>query len=251
MISKNQAKFVNSLKLKKIRLQEGLFIAEGTKVVSELIQSGLRVHQIFSSEGAILPESFPSTAIISEREMAQISSMTTPPGVLAVAALPDWYDHPAIAENLKNVNYILVLDGLRDPGNLGTVIRSAEWFGFDAIFVSGDTADSFNPKVIQASMGSIFRFPVYTLSNWSDLAAFQLPIIGLDMGGENLYTSDFGEGIYVLGNESHGLRPDARQVVSRYLTIPGCGTTDSLNAGVSASIVLSELYRRQLKDRIG
>jgi TrmH family RNA methyltransferase len=251
MISKNQAKFVKSLKLKKNRLQAGLFIAEGTKVVMELIQSGLKVHQIYATQGFELPDGFPQVVRIDAREMEQLSSLTTPPGILAVAAFPSWYNHPAIAENLKNAHYLLALDGLRDPGNLGTVIRSAEWFGFDALLVSDDTVDAFNPKVIQAAMGSVFRMPIYTLSNWADLADFQLPRIGLDMAGENLYTADFGPGIYILGNESLGLRPDVRHQVTRFLTIPGGECTESLNAGVSASIVLAELYRRKLKDRIG
>jgi TrmH family RNA methyltransferase len=251
MLSKNQAKFVKSLQLKKNRLQEGLFIAEGTKVVAELVQSGLKVSKIYTTAGFELPDGFPQTETIDARDMAQISLMTTPPGILAVAAFPHWHNHPAVAENLKNVKYILALDGVRDPGNLGTILRSAEWFGFDALFVSDDTVDPFNPKVIQAAMGSVFRMPVYTISKWTDLQEFNLPIIGLDMAGDNLYTSDFSEGIYILGNESLGLRPDARLVASRYLTIPGGTYTESLNAGVSASIVLAELYRRQLKDRIG
>lgn len=251
MLSKNQAKFVKSLQLKKNRLQEGLFIAEGTKVVAELIQSGLKVSQIYTTAGFELPDGFPPTETIDARDMAQISLMTTPPGILAVAAFPHWHNHPAVAENLKNAKYILALDGVRDPGNLGTILRSAEWFGFDALLVTDDTVDAFNPKVIQAAMGSVFRMPVYTITKWTDLHLFNLPIVGLDMAGDNLYTSDFGEGIYILGNESLGLRPDARLVASRYLTIPGGAHTESLNAGVSASIVLAELYRRQLKDRIG
>jgi TrmH family RNA methyltransferase len=251
MISKNQAKFVKSLKLKKNRLQEGLFIAEGTKVVAELIQSGLKVSQIYTTPRFELPEGFPKTETVDERDMEQMSSMSTPPGILAVAAFPHWYNHPAVAENLKNAKYILALDGVRDPGNLGTILRSAEWFGFDALLATEDTVDPYNPKVIQAAMGSVFRMPLYTIAKWADLELFNQPVIGLDMSGDNLYTSEFGAGIYVLGNESLGLRPDARQAVSRYLTIPGGERTESLNAGVSASIVLAELYRRRLKDRIG
>ncbi len=245
MLSKNQAKIVKSLGQKKFRLEHGLFTAEGDKVVHELIASAWPLRMLFTTrtDDAVR---YPLAQLITDREMAQISSMSTAPGLLAVAELPDWYIHP---ENHipKNAKWAIALDGIRDPGNLGTVLRTAAWFGVPALVASPDTADCFNPKVIQAAMGSIFRQPVV----YTDLTAFVaesgLPVYGLDLEGENLFTGQFQEGIFILGNESHGLRPEARALCQSYITIPGERGTESLNAAVSASVLMAELFRRQLK----
>ena len=245
MLSKNQAKIVKSLRQKKFRLEYGLFIAEGDKVVDELLTSNWPLKMLFTtrSEDALR---LPMAQLISERDMEQISSMSTAPGLLAVAELPQWYIHPE--KHLPTeAKWVIALDGIRDPGNLGTLLRTAAWFGVPAVVASPDTADCFNPKVIQAAMGSLFRLPVHYVELDVFARQSKLPVFGLDLAGDNLYNGSFGNGIYIVGNESHGLRQEARNLCQSYVNIPGERGAESLNAAVSASILMAELYRRQLK----
>lgn len=240
MLSKNQAKIVKSLRLKKQRLEQGLFVVEGSKIVAELLSSDYKVRELFvSGENFVLQ--FPEATQISAREMQQISNLATPPGVLAVVELPQWYIAPD--ENSIAGKRFIALDGLRDPGNLGTIMRSVAWFGFDGILASTDCVDCFNPKVLQASMGSFLHTPVYYGDLRTLFSALDLPVYGLDLSGESLFSSDLDTGVFVVGSESHGLRPDVRQLITRYLLIDGAGGTESLNAAVSASIVMAEVWR--------
>lgn len=243
MLSKNQAKIVKSLRLKKFRLEYGLFIAEGDKVVDELLASKWPLKMLFTTRNDDAVR-HPLSQLITEREMEQISSMSNAPGLLAVAELPQWYIHPE--KHLpEEANWVIALDGIRDPGNLGTLLRTAAWFGVPAVVASLDTADCFNPKVIQSAMGTLFRLPVHYLDLEVFIRQTNLPVFGLDLEGENLYTGSFGNGIYIVGNESHGLRDEARRLCHSYVNIPGERGAESLNAAVSASILMAELYRRQ------
>ncbi len=243
MLSKNQAKIVKSLRQKKQRLEQGLFFVEGNKLVAELLQSSLEVTQVFSSaeDTTIVPE---MAIRISQNDMAQISALTTPPGLLAVARLPKWYGAQVNEKTFQEMKRILALDGLRDPGNLGTIIRTAAWFGFDAIVASSDTVDCFNPKVLQATMGGIFQIPIYYTELKQLTEGIHQPVFGLDLLGESVFSADVSHGVFMLGSESHGLRPDARQLCTDFITIPGSSRVESLNAAVSASIVMAEVYRR-------
>lgn len=242
MISKNQAKIVKSLGQKKFRLEHGVFVAEGDKVLAELHAANWKVKMLFTTRAEDLRR-YPSAQLISEREMAGISQLSTPPGILAVGELPEWYRNPTDHLPAKAM-CVIALDGIRDPGNLGTILRTAAWFGASAVVASPDSVDCFNPKVVQSSMGTIFRLPVLYVNLGDCFDRLGLPVYGLDLQGENLFTGGFGEGVYVVGSESHGLRKKARDLCSTFVTIPGEQGAESLNAAVSASIVLAELYRR-------
>jgi TrmH family RNA methyltransferase len=245
MLSKNHAKIVKSLRQKKNRLEHRLFLAEGEKVVSELLASEFMVKMLFTTDDNYAARHLESVRI-SPREMEQISTMTTPPGVLAVAGMPTWYAVEPLASLPEKTQYVLALDGINDPGNMGTLIRTALWFGFDMVLASPDCVDCFNPKVVQSSMGAVFKMPVYTIDFSAPPDCGALGTFGLDLNGENLFTASLGAGVYVLGSESHGLREHARSFCQRLVTIPGSGAAESLNAAVSASIVMAELMRRRL-----
>lgn len=240
MWSKNQAKIVKSLRLKKNRLEQGLFTVEGSKIVAELLISDYKLRQLLVSNTDLALQ-FPDATLISQKEMAHISNMNTPPGVMAVVELPNWYLSPETL-SVQGRRFI-ALDGLRDPGNLGTIMRSAAWFGFDAVLASEDCVDCFNPKVLQSSMGSFVHTPVYYGELKMLISSIELPVYGLDLEGESLFASEPDHGIFVVGSESHGLRPDVRTLISQTLHIEGARGTESLNAAVSASIVMAEVWR--------
>lgn len=240
MWSKNQAKIVKSLRLKKHRLEQGLFTVEGSKIVAELLSSAFKVRELFVSGDAFALQ-FPEATLISAKEMEQTSHMSTPPGVLAVVELPEWYTAPQ-AKVAVGKRFI-ALDGLRDPGNLGTVMRSAAWFGFDGVLASNDCVDCFNPKVVQASMGSFLRTPVYYGELDALVSSLDLPIYGLDLDGDSLFETPLLEGVFVVGSESHGLRPEVRPLITHFIHIEGAKGAESLNAAVSASILMAEVWR--------
>lgn len=244
MISKNQMRYVKSLRLQKHRLEHQQFIVEGVKSVHELSLSSFEINMILATEGHPAPQTTGQTFIISEREMKELSSLATAPGLLAVVDLPKWYLTPNFPNESDLQQGVLVLDGIRDPGNLGTLIRTAEWFGFKKMIASADTVDCFNPKCVQASMGSVFRIEVmyHELSTFNGHIA---PWYGLDLGGDSLYNLDSTFGYFAVGSESHGLRDDVRSRIESYLHIPGNGQAESLNAAMSGAILLSELYRKR------
>lgn len=245
MLSKNQAKIIKSLGARKDRLQNGLFVAEGEKTVRELLRSDFEVLHIYSTLTGWDAGAGIEPNVISPREMQTISQLSTPPGILAVARLPEWYlkASPPQSEAFKSVLY---LDGIRDPGNLGSIIRSAAWFGNCAVCASTDTVDCFNPKVVQASMGALFNLQVSYLPLEDVCANYPGEVQGLDLSGTSIYEAELGNGIVILGSESHGIRPGIREKCSTMITIPGGGGSESLNASVSAAIFFSELQRRGL-----
>ncbi len=239
MLSKNQIKFITNLKQKKFRLQHGLFVVEGVKTINELLQSDLELESLYATE------SFKVNAIdaevISESELNRISFLKTPNKALAIFKIP----------NSKPVDFnelIVALDDVRDPGNLGTIIRLCDWFGVKNLVCSKETVDCFNPKVIQATMGSITRVNITYLELTDFLKQVKLPIFGTFMNGTSVYSTDLeNKGILVLGNEANGISNEIESCITKKISIPRFGdlqTTESLNVATAAAIFLSEFKRR-------
>ena len=228
-----EIKAVKALSVKKFRDSEGLFAVEGEKMVSEALNSGFRIERIYRKEE------------IGEEQMSRISSLDSPSPVLAVIRKAD----PAPAEPGKGL--FLALDSVRDPGNLGTIMRIADWFGIDGIFASRDTVDQYNPKVVQASMGAIFRKTVTYCDLPAVCEAFRaasLPVYGTFLDGSDIYAADLApEGLIVMGSESFGIGPavaacvDARIKIPSYSKGPGA---ESLNVAVATAVTVAEFKRR-------
>ncbi len=250
MLSKNQIKFVNSLKQKKFREEHDLFIAEGTKIVKELLRSEIKIKQVYAT-----CDFFNKTKInnsiecveVKANEIERITALTTPTEVIAICEIPAYELN---TNDLKN-KLTLILDDIKDPGNLGTIIRIADWFGIFNIICSNETADVYNPKVVQATMGSISRIKVHYL----DLINFfekmptsncQLPVFGALLEGENIYTKKLPvEGFIVIGNESKGISDQLLPFITDKISIPSFSAkTESLNAAIATAIICSEFRRR-------
>ena len=238
MISKNQIKFVHQLETKKYRQREGLFVAEGPKVVGDLLNAGFIPSQIYSTE-KWQHIGFESN-IITEDELRKLSFLQHPQQVLAVFPIPHQHE-PGKATGLS-----LALDGVQDPGNLGTIIRVADWFGIDTIYCSPDTADAWNPKVVQATMGSIARVHLIYTDLEKLISSATLPVYATLLDGNNIYQQELSrEGIIVMGNEGNGISAPIRQLVSRKLLIPAHREgAESLNVAIATAIVCSEFKRR-------
>lgn len=236
MITKNRIKFIRSLHRKKERIQHRMFIVEGEKPVNELLLSGIPIDSIYFTENSHSKTTDFQGELVSSKEMSMISTLKTPPGILAVCAYIEW-DNPKFNEG----KYIL-LDRINDPGNLGTIVRIADWFGIDAIVCSIDSVDIYNPKAIQASMGSIFKIPVF----YFDLDKFltelgnEMVVIGADMVGAPLKDFSFPEnGFLLMGSESHGIDPKLDSVITHRVTIPKFGNAESLNVAVATGIIVN------------
>lgn len=236
MITKSQVKHIRSLDDKKYRKQHKQFIVEGEKMVMELIDSDFDVIQVFVQNGWPGTESLQRRSrlvqVVEDFEMKKISSMSSPSPVLGVVGIPDTND-------IVGKRFFL-LDQIRDPGNLGTIIRIADWFGLDGIICSPETVELYNPKVVQASMGSIFRVPVIytTLPDWIRTHA-DIPVYAASLQGKNLHESSHSihTGAILIGNESNGLTPELLSASTYQIRIPGGGAAESLNAAVAAGIL--------------
>jgi TrmH family RNA methyltransferase len=238
-LSINKIKWLRNLHSKKLRTLEGFFLVEGEKMIAELISNQADdIHCLVLTNKFIANikedhsiESF----LASEREFERISTLKTPQGILAVVK------QSAIKEKHFDLNKnILILDGIQDPGNLGTIIRSADWFGIDQIFCSSDTVEIYNPKVIQASMGSAFRVNVKYGSISEFIATTSLPVFGALLNGTSCYETTINTpGILIIGNEGKGISPNVAALISHPITIPKIGAAESLNAGVACGILLS------------
>lgn len=246
MLSKNRLKVIKSLRSKKGRTKHRRFIVEGVKPVDEVLSSPLKVETVLYSEG-LRPEKagYGDAFLTDNATLNELSQLSTPPGILAVVEFPDWYDH-VTPDVLLATPHLLYLDGIRDPGNLGTIIRTADWFGFKAIILSEDCVDPLNPKVVQAAMGSIFRLPCFTDTLSRIQAQAPKAVYGLDLSGESIYTAELNDGYFVIGSESHGIREETRVQMTSTLNIPGTGGAESLNAAVSAAVLMSEISRRKM-----
>lgn len=246
MISKNQIKFIRSLELKKNRKRESLFVAEGPKVIEELLKLKTP-HTIIATKEWIDNNPKISNVIeVSERELESASLLKTPQQVLALFAIETTEQDL----NIDNNKLYLALDGIQDPGNLGTIIRIADWFGIDTIYCSNETVDVYNPKVIQATMGSIARVKViYTdlynmISNLSD----EMPVYGTFLDGSDIYKKELTpNGIIVMGNEGKGITKELKSLITNKLLIPSFSigdTAESLNVAIATAITCSEFKRR-------
>ena len=238
MLSKNQIKLIRSLELKKNRKRENLFVAEGPKVVGDLLKAGFHPHSIFSTQ----PHDNAQT--VTEDELRRISFLQHPQEVLALFEIS-----PTSSLQLPPSSLSLALDGIQDPGNLGTIIRIADWFGISTIFCSQDTADCYNPKVVQATMGSIAHVNIVYGDLVKLLSETTLPVYGTLLDGENIYQQELTkEGIIVMGNEGNGISQEVRPLITHRLLIPNFSTqgetAESLNVAIATAITCSEFRRR-------
>ncbi|MBN1988336.1 MAG: RNA methyltransferase [Bacteroidales bacterium] len=250
MLSKNAIKRVGALRIKKHRKETNQFIAEGEKLVQDLAQSGVRVRTIYHTERWIPTNNFKGAEVelISDQEMKKISGLTTPTPVLAIADTPQRsYNETELTQSLS-----IALDDIQDPGNLGTIIRLTDWFGFDFLLCSKGTVDAFSPKVVQASMGSVARVKIIEVDLpqlVSDLAQKGVPIYGTFLNGTDIYKETLTQnGIVIMGNEGNGISREIEKLVNKKLYIPtfakGDLTSESLNVAMATAIICSEFRRR-------
>lgn len=254
MLGKNRIKQINALQIKKFRNETGLFVAEGSKVIYELLKSKIKIIELFAvpewieSHANILTGDFTITPVNAE-EIRKISAMSTACSVVALATIPQQQNNFVPRKD----ELFIALDAVRDPGNFGTILRTANWYGIKTLICSKDTVDLFNPKTVQASMGSAFRINVI----YTDLqpmlksaAASGIEVFGTFLNGENIYKADLpSSGIIVMGNEGHGIIPEIEVCITRRLSIP-CfeqpkSAPESLNVSSAASVILSEFLRRK------
>lgn len=243
MLTKSQQKLIQSLKLKKFRDREGLFVVEGIKPIREFLNSEMELHSLFA-----LDDYFKTQFIqIEEKQLAKISFLKTPQKALALFRIPDTVE--AIAEEL-----ILALDSVRDPGNLGTIIRMCHWFGVKNIICSEDTVDCYNPKVVQATMGSLARVNLHYLHLEDFLSQSNLPKFVTTLDGNSIYREQLPENaILVMGNEANGISNAILSLVDNRITIPrfqNNSKIESLNVATATSICLNEFRRNLLKGKV-
>lgn len=250
MVSKSQISFLKSLQQKKHRKEHGLFLVEGLKSVTDFLQSDYYTIEIIYHTPQSVSKMLKVSGNIKFQEVSQtdlekISSLNTPQEVIALVKIPEKADLQL--QQLAG-KFSLVLDGVQDPGNLGTIIRTADWFGISSIVCSEDTVDVYNPKVVQATMGSLSRINVHYTNLLLLLPQIKLPVFGAMLNGENIYQTDFGkEGLILLGNEGNGIRPEIQPFIGKNITIPQLGKAESLNVAIAAAIFCNEISRNRLK----
>ena len=240
MVSDKQIKIIKSLKLKKNRIKHNLFVAEGDKTILELITAGFNINSLYSINRQI--DGVKNSVIqLSKPELNKISNLSNPKNSLGVFEIP----------KPKKINYnklIIGLDNISDPGNLGTIIRLCDWFGLEDLICSFDTVDCYNPKVVQASMGSISRVNITYLDLQKTLENNSLKTYGTYMQGDSIFEIDeIKNGVILFGNEANGINPNLSKVIDKRLSIPRFGKlkkTESLNVANALSIVLSENSRK-------
>ncbi|MFI8378922.1 TrmH family RNA methyltransferase [Leeuwenhoekiella sp. NPDC079379] len=238
MVSKSQIKLITSLNQKKYRQQHGLFVVEGIKGVEEFLNSHFKLHSLFTMEGFFDEQE--NKEHVSENELKKISFLKTPQKALAI------FEIPKVSKTEKK-GLQLVVDDLRDPGNLGTLIRLCDWFNIENLVCSKQTVDCYNPKVIQATMGSITRVNVIYTDLYEYLKAEDLPVYGAFMNGVSVYDAVLPkEAILILGNEANGISSEIENAVTHKISIPqfGTSTTESLNVAIAGAILVSEFKRR-------
>ena len=236
-LTKAQISELRGLRLKKNREAAGLFVVEGSKVVTELLAAGQNFEHIYAAPETTVPAG-KSIETVTAIEMAKISHFPTPSPILAVGSI----SRDALRTDELGKGYTLALDGIQDPGNVGTLLRTADWFGFDRVLLSPTCADLFSQKVINASMGSFARVRVITTELAPVLGSARVPIWGCDLSGEPL--SSIGppaDAIVVIGSEGRGLTDEVAATLTHRVTIPKRGHAESLNAAVAAGIVCAHL----------
>ena len=243
MITKNTIKQIASLRQQKFRKELGLFVVEGRKMVEELLHSDFETLGLYATEAFLAEHSFTDAEVVSEMQMQQMSGLDTPPGILAVVRIPKQGDIKT------HSRFVLALDGIANPGNMGTLIRTAEWFGISDVVCSMDCVELWNPKTVQATMGSLFRVKVWK----TDLPAYLRhaqsegkAVYGALLEGEDLFQmKEKSDGVIVIGSESHGIRAEILPCITHPITIPRVGgsATESLNAAVAGGIIIAEMTK--------
>lgn len=240
MVSKNQIKLITSLQQKKYRKQHQLFFAEGKKVIQELLEANYELEALFSTDDIFSYVDKSKIHTITDAELKKISALTTPNNCLALFKIP-------LEKKNTLSGLIVALDDIRDPGNLGTIIRLCDWFGIETLICSDETVDVYNPKVVQASMGSISRVEVVYTDLESVLKTTKLPVFGTFMDGDVIYNEQLpNEGIVVMGNEANGISDSIEKLINKRISIPRFGKlkqTESLNVATATGIILSEFKR--------
>lgn len=240
MLSKSQIKLITGLQQKKYRKQHNLFFAEGIKTVGELLNSDLELHHLYTTENVFGQVDNSKITIITQAELEKISALSTPNTCLALFSIPK-------QKNIIGEGLIMALDEVRDPGNLGTIIRLCDWFGINQLVCSEASADIYNPKVVMATMGSLARVRVVYTHLGKFIEETGLPVYGTFMDGDNIYTQSLPEsGIIVMGNEANGISAEIEKLCTQRIAIPRFGTlqeTESLNVATASAIILSEFRR--------
>ena len=243
MLTKVQLSRLRALRDKKNREAEGLYVVENPKVVAELLAAGVRFTELYATAAWERPAGLTPTLVTAD-ELARMSHFPTPSAVFAVGRIV----REELPADALGHGLTLALDGIQDPGNVGTLLRIADWFAFDRVLLSPDCADLFSQKVINASMGSFARVKTYTVDLPAVLASDCVPVLGCDLGGDDVHALPaITHAVVVIGSEGRGLSPAVRETVTRFITIPKYGGAESLNAGVAAAIVCDNLRRAQAR----
>lgn len=244
-MTRSDIQLVRSLSDKRGRSEHGLFVAEGAKLIGELRRSNLRIRRIFATEGLF---EGPEVECVTEKEMERLSLLKTPSNSLAIVEIPRYrLDAAHVGQRLT-----LALDDVQNPGNLGTIIRLADWFGIRHVFCSIGTADAYNPKTVQATMGALARVRIH-YCDLKDLIGTlpDMPVYGTFLDGKNIYGQELTpHGLIVMGNEGKGISQEMEKLVNKRLLIPnypqGEETSESLNVATATAIVCAEFRRRML-----
>ncbi|MFI5157583.1 MAG: TrmH family RNA methyltransferase [Sphingobacteriales bacterium] len=249
MLSKSQISLLKSLQQKKFRIEHGMFLVEGHKSVTDFANSAYQIEAIYHTT-AIDPKLLNLSGKINFHEISlndleKISSLKSPQEIIALVKIPAW---PVLKATALKGKFAIALDGIQDPGNMGTIIRTADWFGIKHIICSDDTVDVYNPKVVQATMGSLSSVNIYYVDLFEFLPIIKLPLFAALLNGTNIYKTDFGtEGVIIMGNEGNGLRPEIIKLVQKAVTIPRVGNAESLNVAIATGIFCAEINRNSYK----
>ncbi len=241
-VSRKTASFIRSLQRKKYRRLEKCFVVEGAKSIRELLRSDFEVVMLLGTSGfldALEPSAPYEVVVVSEKELESLGEFQTNQSALAVARI-----RPNTPLTVDASEYALLLDEIHDPGNLGTIIRTADWYGISKIMVSPETADFYNPKVISSTMGSFTRVNIF----YTDLAAYirsaSLPVYGAFLDGADVHTTSFSRGgLILIGSESRGISAELESLVTARVTIPRYGEAESLNAALATAVICDNMRR--------
>lgn len=236
MLTNNETKLINSLVKKKFRQKYNKFIVEGIKNIQEVFNSEIKVSKVYTTDD-IFTRNKAEISLITETELKKISQLVQPNTALAICEIPP-------PKPLQTSGFMIGLDDIRDPGNLGTIIRMADWFGIEQIICSTETVDLYNPKVIQSTMGSFSRVQIHYGDLSEFLSNYPHPVLGTFMEGENIYTTSFPkDGLMLMGNEANGISVESMKYISHKISIPRFGNlqlTESLNVAMATGIILGE-----------
>ena len=238
MLSRNEFKYIQSLFDKKNRQEEGLFIAEGPKLIEEILKSNYAIKKIYATDNWVVenPDYTDKIISVNEAELSRITGLQNANKVIAIV-----HQQENILPNLNN-NISLVLDGIQDPGNMGTIIRIADWYGIKNILCSEDCVELYNPKVVQSTMGSFVRVNCWYGNIATVLKESSMPVFGALLNGKNVQLQNkLKEGFLVIGNEGKGISKDILSYINHAITIPRIGGAESLNAAVATGIILSHI----------